>query len=42
MSRVVGGQGLLEKLGKEQLVKILWPLARFCGIEVITYCMMCS
>ena len=42
MSRVVGGQALLEKVGQEQLVKILWPLARFCGIEVITYCMMAN
>ncbi len=40
MSRVVAGQALLDDLGKEQLVKILFSLATFCGIEVITYCMM--
>jgi len=40
MSRIVGGQALLDDLGKEQLVKILWPLTAFCGIEVITYCVM--
>jgi REP element-mobilizing transposase RayT len=31
---------LLNDVGKEKLVAILWPLARFCGVEVITYCMM--
>lgn len=40
MSRVVGGQGLLDDLCKEKLVEILWRLAGFCGVEVITYCMM--
>jgi REP-associated tyrosine transposase len=40
MSRVVGGQALLDDVGKEKLVKILWQMARFCGLEVITYCMM--
>jgi REP element-mobilizing transposase RayT len=40
ISRVVGGQALLDDLGKEKLVGILWPMAKFCGIEVITYCMM--
>ena len=40
MSRVVGGQSLLDDVGKEKLVEILWQLAAFCGIEVITYCVM--
>ena len=26
--------------GKEKLVQLLWPLANFCGVEVLTYCMM--
>ena len=40
ISRVVGGQFLLDDLGKEQLSQLLLKLAAFCGIEVITYCMM--
>ena len=40
ISRVVGGQMLLDDLGKEKLVEILRKLADFCGVEVITYCMM--
>ena len=40
LSRIVGGQMLLDDLGKEKLVQLLWPLARFCGVEVLTYCMM--
>lgn len=40
MSRVVGGQHLLDDLGKRMLVGLLFAQARFCGVEVITYCMM--
>ena len=40
ISRVVGGQRLLDDLGKEKLVGILGKLADFCGVEVITYCIM--
>jgi REP element-mobilizing transposase RayT len=40
ISRVVGGQALLDDLGKEKLTQILGQLSQFCGIEVITYCMM--
>ena len=40
ISRVVGGQFLLDDLCKEKLAEILLNLSRFCGIEVITYCMM--
>jgi len=40
ISRVVGGQMLLEDLGKEKLAELLGRLAEFCGVEVITYCMM--
>lgn len=42
ISRIVGGQFLLDDLGKEKLAEILLKLARFCGIEVITYCMMAN
>lgn len=31
---------LLDDLCKARLVDLLMPLARFCGLEVITYCMM--
>ena len=40
VSRIVGGEKLLDDLGKEKLVQLLWPLATFCGVEVLTYCMM--
>ena len=40
ISRVVGGQFLLDDLGKEKLAQLLLRLAAFCGMEVITYCMM--
>ena len=40
ISRIVGGQMLLDDLGKEMLVRIMGKLAQFCEIEVITYCMM--
>lgn len=40
ISRVVGGQFLLDELCREKLVEILLKLSAFCGLEVITYCMM--
>jgi putative transposase len=40
ISRVVGGEWLLDDLGKEKLVRLLGSLAEFCGVEVLTYCMM--
>jgi REP element-mobilizing transposase RayT len=40
ISRVVGAERLLDDLGKETLTQMLWNLAAFCGIEVITYCVM--
>ena len=40
ISRVVGEQMLLEDQGKEKLISLLGKLAEFCGVEVITYCMM--
>ncbi|MBM3883970.1 MAG: hypothetical protein FJ387_30410, partial [Verrucomicrobia bacterium] len=38
--RIVGAQRLLDDLGKETLVRLLRRLATFCGLEVITYCIM--
>ena len=40
VSRTVGGQFLLGAPEQRKLVDLLFPLARFCGVEVITYCMM--
>ena len=40
ISRVVGGQMLLDSLGKEKLVELLGRLSAFCGVEVVTYAMM--
>ncbi|MCX6863846.1 MAG: transposase, partial [Verrucomicrobia bacterium] len=40
VSRTVGGQFLLDDLAKQRLVDLLFPLAQFCGVEIITYCMM--
>jgi len=40
MTRVVGSQGLLGDLEKEKLRQLIWRQARFCGLEVITYCVM--
>ena len=40
VTRVVGGAMLLDKHAKEVLRKQLWYMAAFCGVEVLTYCIM--
>jgi len=40
MTRVVNGEMLLENREKEVLRKMIWQLADFCGVEVLTYCVM--
>jgi putative transposase len=40
ISRVVGGEFLLKDSYKEQFRKMLWQQAQFCGIEIVTYCVM--
>ncbi|MFU8848266.1 MAG: transposase [Opitutales bacterium] len=40
MSRVVGGQRLFGDREKEVLRKMLWQVADFCGVEILTYCVM--
>ena len=40
ISRVVGGQRLLGDEEKAKLREMLWMTAGFCGVEVITYCLM--
>jgi REP element-mobilizing transposase RayT len=37
---VVGDQFLLDASCKEKLTQIQWQMADFCGVEVITHCMM--
>ena len=37
ISRIVGGQFLLDDLGKEKLRQLLWKQAAFCGVDIITY-----
>lgn len=40
MSRVVGGQRLLDNHAKEVWRKMLWEVSEFCGIKVLAYCLM--
>jgi len=40
MSRVVGSQFLLGDGEKEMLRKMLWQVADFGGVEILTYCIM--
>ena len=43
IGRIVGAERLLaDDLSKEVLTKMLWKMAAFCGMEVITYCMMAN
>ena len=40
IGRIVAGEMLLDDVAKETLTAMLWKMAAFCGLEVITYCMM--
>ena len=40
MSRTVNGEALLGDREKEMLRKMLWRVADFSGVEVLTYCLM--
>ena len=40
VSRVCGGERLLDDLARETLSGMIWKLAGFCGLEIITYCVM--
>ena len=40
MSRVVAGDYLLGEREKAVLCKQLWQVAEFCGVEILTYCIM--
>ena len=40
MSRTCGGEVWFDEVEKEAMVKLIGKMARFCGIEVLTYCVM--
>jgi len=40
MSRIVGGQRLLDEVCREKLTSLLWRQARFCGLSIVTFCVM--
>jgi len=42
ISRTVGGEKLLNEACREKMSEILMSLSAFCGLEVITYCMMAN
>ncbi|MCP5559819.1 MAG: hypothetical protein H7A55_18880 [Verrucomicrobiaceae bacterium] len=40
MSRTCGGSVFFDEMDKEALVIVMRKLARFCGLELLTYCVM--
>ena len=40
MSRTTGGDFLFGAEEKEALRKIMWRMANFCGVKLLTYCVM--
>ncbi|WP_162027741.1 MULTISPECIES: transposase [unclassified Lentimonas] len=40
MTRTVNGELLFHDREKEMLRKMIWQVADFCGVEVMTYCVM--
>lgn len=40
VSRIVGGQRLLGAIEKEKFRKLIWAQADFCGVEILSYCVM--
>ena len=40
MSRLTGDVPMWDALEKEAMVKLLWKMSAFCGVEVLTYCVM--
>ena len=40
VTRVVAGEMLLDNQSKEVLRKQIWYMAQFCGLEILTYCIM--
>ncbi|CAA6690339.1 MULTISPECIES: transposase [unclassified Lentimonas] len=40
MTRVVNGERLFKDREKEMLRKMIWQVADFCGVQVLTYCVL--
>ena len=40
MSRTCGGEVLFDDVEKEALRRVIWRMAEFSGIKVVTYCLM--
>ncbi len=40
MSRTCGGEVFLDDVEKEALRRVIWRMAEFSGIKVVTYCLM--
>ena len=40
MSRTCGGDVFFDDTEKEALRRVLWRVAEFCGVQVLTYCVM--
>lgn len=40
MSRTTGGEVMFDDVEREALRRIIWRMAEFCGIKVVTYCVM--
>jgi len=40
MTRTVNGERLFQEREKEVLRKMIWQVADFCGVRVLTYCVM--
>ncbi len=40
MSRTCGGEVFFDDVEKEALRRVIWRMAEFCGVKVVTYCIM--
>jgi len=40
MSRTNGGEIRFDEVEKEALRRVIWRMAEFCGVKVVTYCIM--
>ena len=40
MSRTCGGEIFFDEVEKEALRRVIWRMAEFCGVKVVTYCLM--
>jgi putative transposase len=40
MSRTCGGEVFFDDVEKEALKRLLWKMAEFCGVRLVTYCVM--